>query len=149
MQSSSKRWMKRIGRAANSVHVALYRASGGKFANRIANLPLLLITTVGRKTGKTHINPVVYLRDGSDYLISASTGGMDWNPAWYFNLKQKPEIKIQIGDQALNVLAVIIEGEERNRLYGMFKAASPNFGKYERGTSRLIPVIRLIPAEIS
>jgi deazaflavin-dependent oxidoreductase (nitroreductase family) len=72
---------------------------------------------------------------------------MDWHPAWYFNIKNIPEARIQIGDQPMNVKAVIVEGEERSRLYEKFKAASPDFLKYEKGTSRVIPVIRLTPGE--
>lgn len=135
--------LKRVLRAANSGHVALYRLSGGKLANRVANLPILLITTVGRRSGKPHTNPVVYLNEGQDYLVSASTGGMTWNPSWYFNLRSQPEAKIQVGDQTFKVKATIIDGEERTRLYEKFKAASSNFVKYEKSANRTIPVIRL------
>jgi deazaflavin-dependent oxidoreductase (nitroreductase family) len=136
---------KGIMRAANDLHVALYRKSRGRFAHRIANLPILLITTFGRKSGRPHTNPVVYIEDGEDYLVSATAGGVDWDPAWYLNLKAKREAKIQIGDLALNVHATITESEERTRLYEKFKAASSNFAKYEQGTSRVLPVIRLTP----
>jgi deazaflavin-dependent oxidoreductase (nitroreductase family) len=119
--------------------------SAGKFANKIANLPILLITTFGRKSGKPHTNPVVYLESGQDYLVSASAGGMDWHPGWYLNLKNQPRAKIEIGNKTFDVRAEIIEGEERVRLYEKFKAASSNFSKYEKGTSREIPVIRLTP----
>jgi deazaflavin-dependent oxidoreductase (nitroreductase family) len=127
------------------VHVALYRMSKGKFANRIANLPILLLTATGRKSGKQQTTPVVYVKDGEDYLIAASMGGMDWNPAWYHNLKGNPEAKIEVGDKAFDVKAVITEGEERTRLYEQFKTASDNFVQYEQKTSRVIPVIRLRP----
>jgi deazaflavin-dependent oxidoreductase (nitroreductase family) len=140
----SKR-LKKVLNIANSIHVALYRMSGGKFANQIANLPVLLITTFGRKSGKPHTNPVVYIEDGQDYLVSASAGGMDWHPGWYLNLKKSPEVKIEIGDKRFNVQAVIMDGEERSRLYEKFKAASSNFLKYEKDASRVIPVIRLTP----
>jgi deazaflavin-dependent oxidoreductase (nitroreductase family) len=135
----------RVLNLANNIHVGLYRMSKGKFANTIANLPILLITTIGRKSGKPHTNPVVYLKVGQDYLVTASAGGMDWNPGWYLNLKNRPEAKIEIGERIFNVQAVIIEGEERVRLYEEFKAVSSNFSKYEKGTSRMIPVIRLTP----
>lgn len=137
--------IKKVMRIANSIHVALYRISGGKVANRIANMPVLLITTYGRKTGKPHTNPVVYLRDGQDYLVSASMGGMDATPAWYFNLKSHPDIQIKVGDQSLSVRAMIVNSEERDQLYAKFKAASPNFVKYEKTAHRVIPVIRLTP----
>jgi F420H(2)-dependent quinone reductase len=129
-----------------AVHVGLYRLSRGKFANRIANLPILLLTTTGRKSGKSRTTPVVFVKDGEDYVVAASMGGMDWNPAWYHNLKSNPQAKIEIGDKTFNANAVITEGEERTRLYEQFKAASDNFVQYEKKTSRVIPVVRLKPA---
>lgn len=147
MASTPSKQLKGIMKAANSMHVGLYRMVGGKFANKMANLPVLLLTTFGRKTGKPHTNPVVYIQDGQDYLVSASAGGMDWHPGWYLNLKHTPEAKIEIGDKTFNVQAVIMDGEERMKLYEKFKAASDNFSKYEKGTSRVIPVIRLTRVE--
>ena len=143
MASAPPKW---IMKAANGLHVGLYRVSGGKFAHEIAHMPILLITTFGRKSGKPHTNPVVYLKDGQDFLVAASVGGMDWHPGWYLNLKKKPEARVQVGGQVFNVKAAILEGEERNRLYEKFKAASSNFVKYQQRTSRVIPVIRLTPA---
>jgi deazaflavin-dependent oxidoreductase (nitroreductase family) len=139
--------LKRIMRVANGLHVALYRMSGGKFANRIAGLPILLITTFGRKSGRPHANPIVYIQEGQDYLVSASNGGADWHPGWYLNLNNRPEAKIQVGNRVFNVKSTITDGDERTRLYEKFKAASSNFVKYEKGTSRIIPVIRLIPVD--
>jgi deazaflavin-dependent oxidoreductase (nitroreductase family) len=147
MASTPSKQLMRIMKAANSMHVGLYRMVGGKFANKMANLPVLLLTTFGRKTGKPHTNPVVYIQDGQDYLVSASAGGMDWHPGWYLNLKHTPDAKIEIGDKTFNVQALIMDGEERMRLYEKFKDASDNFSKYEKGTSRVIPVIRLTRVE--
>ena len=141
--------LKRVLRVAVGLHVALYRASGGRLANRIANLPVLLITTTGRKSGKPHTNPVVYLKEGQDYLVTASAGGMSWHPGWYFNLRHVPEARIQVGGKAFDATAEIIESEERNRLYEQFKTASVNFIKYEKNAGRVIPVIRLTPVEIT
>jgi deazaflavin-dependent oxidoreductase (nitroreductase family) len=145
MVSGPSKRLRKILRAANRAHVALYRISRGKFGNKIANLPVLLITTSGRKSGLPYTNPVVYIIDGRDYLVSASGGGMDWHPGWYLNLEHRPEAKIEIGDKTFNVQALIMGGEERKRLYEKFKAVSSNFVKYENGTRREIPVIRLVP----
>lgn len=131
---------------ANGLPVALYRMSGGKVANKIANLPILLNTTFGRKSGKPYTNPVVYIKDGQDYLVSATAAGADTDPGWYHNLKTRLEAKIEVGDTAFNVQATIAEHEERTRLYEKFKAASSNFAKYEKSTSCVLPVIRLTPA---
>ena len=137
--------LKKVFKAVNNLHVALYRKSRGKFANKIANLPILLITTFGRKSGTPHTNPVVYIEDGQDYLVSATNGGAQSDPGWYLNLRARPQAKIQLGEVAFNVEATIIEGEERTRLYDKFKAASGNFAKYEKGAGRVLPVIRLTP----
>lgn len=140
MATAPSTGLKKTLQAANGIHVALYRMSKGKFANKIANLPILLFTTYGRKTGKRTTNAVVYIMDGPNFLVSGSAGGMAWHPGWYLNLKRRPEAKIDIGGRTFNARAVITDGEERNRLYERFKAASSNFVKYEKGTSRVIPV---------
>lgn len=132
-------------KAANGLHAAVYRSSGGRVASKTANMPVLLITTFGRKTGKPHTNPVVYIRGGEDYLVSATVGGMDWHPGWYLNLLRKPEARVQVGSRSFSVLATVADGEERTRLYERFKTASSNFVKYEKNTSRVLPVIRLTP----
>jgi deazaflavin-dependent oxidoreductase (nitroreductase family) len=145
MSNKPSNGLKKIGRTANKFHVALYRKSGGKFAGRIANLPLMVITTYGRVTGKPTSNAVVFIQDGQDYLVSATNGGMDWTPGWYRNLKAHPQASIKVGEAVFDVRATILEGEERARRYEQFKAASANFIKYEQKASRLLPVIRLIP----
>lgn len=137
--------LKRFLRAANRMHVSLYRMSGGRIANRVAGMPVLLITTFGRKSGRPHTNPVVYLRDGDAFLVSASAGGMGWHPGWYLNLITSPRAVIQVRDQTIDVKARILDGMERDQMYARFKAASSNFVKYEKNTSREIPVIRLSP----
>ena len=108
-------------------------------------MPLLLITTFGRKSGKPYTNPVVYILDGPDYLVAATAGGSDWEPGWYLNLKTRPDARIELGEGTFNVQATIADGDERTRLYEKFKAASGNFVKYEKNTSRILPVIRLTP----
>jgi deazaflavin-dependent oxidoreductase (nitroreductase family) len=140
-------WINKIWTALDRVHVGLYRMSGGKFANKVANMPVLLITSSGRKTGKPRTKAIVYVKDGQDYLVSASAGGADQHPNWYFNLKHKPEATIEVGEEIIAVKAHIAEGEERTKLYDKFKAASSNFEKYEKGTNRIIPVIRLSPSQ--
>ena len=132
-------------KVATRINITLYRLSKGKFANRIGTLPILLITTTGKKSGKQRTTPVVFIQDGEDYTIAGSVGGMGWNPAWYHNLKSNPQAQIEVGDKTMNVKAIFTEGEERTRLYEQFKAAGENFVQYEQRTDRVIPVIRLRP----
>lgn len=143
MNKRPSKGLMKIGRSANKLHVALYRRSGGKFAARIANLPVMVITTYGRVTGRPTSNAIVYIKENEDYIVSATNGGADWAPGWYLNLKVRQQANIQVGDAAFNVRASILQGVERNQEYQKFIAASPQFAKYEQKTSRLIPVIRL------
>jgi len=137
--------LNKVWKAANALHVSLYRKSDGKFANRIANLPILLITTYGRKSGKAHTNPLVYIKDGADYVVSATNNGASVDPGWYRNLQARPEAKIELGDAAFDARVVIANEPERTQLYEKFKAASSNFVKYEKRAQRTLPVIRLKP----
>jgi F420H(2)-dependent quinone reductase len=77
------------------VYVFLYRASGGAIGGKIQGLPVLLITTTGRKSGKSRTVPLGYLKDGSTYVIIASNAGQPRHPAWFFNLQSHPEATLQ------------------------------------------------------
>lgn len=131
-------------RLAVQTHVGLYRMSRGSFANTIANMPLLLLTTFGRRSGTPFTVPLVYLEDDQGYLVAATAAGMSWEPGWSRNLRARPVAHVEIGKSGFDVRAVFAEGEERTRLYATFKAASDNFAKYEQKTRRVFPVIRLI-----
>ena len=84
-------------RTASGVHTAVYRASGGRVAGEAGNLPVLLLTTTGRRTGKQRTAPLLFVRDGDDLVVVASNGGMDWFPAWWLNLQQHSFAVIEIG----------------------------------------------------
>jgi deazaflavin-dependent oxidoreductase (nitroreductase family) len=137
--------LKKVVRTVTDIHISIYRMSSGKLVNRVANLPLLLLTTNGRKSGKPRTTPIVYVLEGHNYLVAASTGGLDRQPDWYLNLRHQPTAKIEIGKQIIDVDVTITEGEERTWLYQRFKDASDNFAKYEQRTDRVIPVVRLSP----
>ena len=128
-----------------NLHVFFYHASGGKFGGSINGSPLLLLTVIGRKSGQAHTMPLAYVRKDGEYLITASAAGADKNPVWLSNLESKPEAKIEVNGKTYNVKATITTGEERDRLYELFKAQGSNFAEYEKKTTRKIPVIRLQP----
>ncbi len=128
-----------------NLQVSLYRASGGKIAGSVLGSPLLLLTVTGRRSGKEYTYPLAYVRRDGEYLVSASAGGADRNPAWFANLASHPDAKIQVGDETYNVTATVTTGAERDRLYELFKAQGHNFAEYEKKTARKIPVIRLKP----
>ncbi|HEV2414794.1 MAG TPA: nitroreductase family deazaflavin-dependent oxidoreductase [Candidatus Dormibacteraeota bacterium] len=108
---------------------------------------LILLTTVGARSGQERTSPVVYHRDGERYVVIASKGGAPDHPAWYKNLKANPVAKVEVGTatgtEKFEVRASEAKGDERDRLYAERVAFSPGFGEYERMTSRKIPVMIL------
>lgn len=126
-----------------NLQVFLYRSSGGKIGGSINGSPLLLLTVTGRKSGKEHTLPLAYVLHNGEYLITASAAGADKNPTWLSNLESKLEAKIEVNGKTYNVRANITAGEERDRLYELFKAQGNNFAEYEKRTTRRIPVVRL------
>lgn len=127
--------------------VAEFRANEGRVGDPFEGTPLLLLHHAGAKTGKSRINPLVYLRDGSRYVIFASKGGAPNNPDWYHNVKANPEVTIEVGTDTIPVTAAEATSPERDRLFGAQVERSPAFGDYQSGIERVIPVITLTPRE--
>jgi F420H(2)-dependent quinone reductase len=132
-------------RAASGVHAAVYRASGGRVGGEAGNLPVLLLTTTGRKTGKQRTAPLLFVRDGDDVVVVASNGGMDWFPAWWLNLQEHPAAVIEIGRERRDVIASKAEPGRRARLWPEFTAPYRGYLKYEARTAREIPLAILRP----
>lgn len=115
------------------------KASGGPFLGR----PLLLLTTIGAKSGESRTVPLVYTRDGDRYVIIASKGGAPTHPAWYHNLLAHPTVTLEVGEETFQADASVAEGAERRKLYDAQAAMMPAFADYELKTTRVIPVIKL------
>ena len=120
-----------------------FRANGGKVGGQFAGAPLLLLHTTGAKTGQARVNPMMYLADGEDHVVFASKAGAPTNPDWYHNLVANPRASIEVGDQTLNVVARVADGETRERLWSRQKELYPGFADYEAKTTRQIPVVIL------
>jgi deazaflavin-dependent oxidoreductase (nitroreductase family) len=120
-----------------------FRANKGVVGGPFAGAPMLLLATTGAKSGAQRTNPLVYLPDGDRFIIFASKGGAPNNPGWYHNLVAHPETTIEVGTETIPVTAVVITGEERDRLYATQAALRPAFADYEAKTTRRIPVIAL------
>ncbi len=131
-------------RVFGAIHNAVYRLSGGKVAGRMGKAPVLLLSVTGRKSGKRRTTPLLYGRDGDNYVLIASVGGAPKHPAWYHNLKGQ-EAEILVGRERLRVRAREAEGEERDRLWGQMVALFPNYAEYQTKTERRIPVVVLEP----
>ena len=128
----------------SGINTALYRLSGGKVAGRMGKAPVLLLTVTGRKSGKRRTTPLLYGRDGDNYVVIASVGGAPKHPAWYHNLKGQ-EAEILVGRERLRVRARDAEGEERERLWALMVSLYPSYDSYQKKTERRIPVVVLEP----
>ncbi len=135
--------MKTIGR----IHRALYRLTAGALGSKLAGKPMLLLTTIGRKTGKSRTTPLQYLEDGENLVIVASNGGNPRHPAWWFNLERNPEAEAQVGKVTRRVRAETASEEERSRLWPLLVETYPGYEEYQKGTERTIPVVILRPEE--
>ena len=128
-----------------AVHRLLYRASGGRIGGRLWTLPVVLLTTTGRRSGKLRTVPLCSFRDGDDVVVIASYGGLDQPPAWWLNLQADPQAEVQAGRARRSVTARNAAPEERARLWAEVTSRAPGYLDYERRTVREIPVVILQP----
>lgn len=131
----------------NSRNIAEFRANQGRVGGPFEGAPLLLLHTVGARTGNPRVNPMMYLDDHGRYLVFASKAGADTNPDWYHNLLAHPDTSIEVADRTLEVHAVELQGAERDRLFNQQASLYPGFEGYQRKTNRVIPVVALVPTE--
>src|SRR4051794_39100541 len=110
---------------------------------------LVLLTTTGAKSGEKRVTPVVHRKSGDRMLIFGSKAGADTHPAWYHNLVADPHASIEVREDGRivtrDVVANILEGEDRDREFAAQVADVPTFGDYQKKTDRLIPVVELVP----
>jgi deazaflavin-dependent oxidoreductase (nitroreductase family) len=132
-------------RAIAYVHRGLYRASGGKFAGRIGRLNVLLLTTTGRKSGRSRTVPLLYTPANGSYAVVASMGGAPRHPDWCLNLRAHPLAMVEIGRDRVEVRAREVEGEEREWLWCAMVDGYPGYDRYQQKTVRRIPVLLLEP----
>lgn len=129
----------------NTRNIEEFRANHGRLGGNFEGAPVLLLHSVGAKSGEERVSPMMYMADGDRYLVFASAAGADRNPAWYWNLTAHPDVSIEVGDQQLDVRAVELTGADRDVKYAEQAKRYPGFADYQRKTTRTIPVIALIP----
>jgi deazaflavin-dependent oxidoreductase (nitroreductase family) len=130
----------------NTEIIEEFRANQGKVGGQFEGAPLLLLHHIGAKSGTEHISPVMYLADGPRYVVFASKGGADTNPAWYHNLLANPDLRVEVGEDTVAVHATEVRGAERDALYATQAQRYPGFADYQKKTTRVIPVVALTPA---
>jgi deazaflavin-dependent oxidoreductase (nitroreductase family) len=128
----------------NQATIKEFRANNGKVGGYFAGANMLLLHTVGAKSGEARTNPLVYITDGDHLVVIASKGGADSNPAWYYNLLANPTVTVELGNEQFQARATAVTEEpERSRLYAKMVESRPAFAEYEQKTSRKIPAIVL------
>lgn len=127
------------------IHRWIYRKSGGRVGASLAGRAILLLTTVGRRTGREHTIPLTYYGERDRYVVVASNGGDEREPVWWLNLERTPRASIQVGPRTLEVEARRAVGEERARLWSELTRYNPPYAKYQQRCSREIPVVVLSP----
>jgi len=128
-----------------AIYVSLYRLTGGRFGGKVQGLPVLLLTTIGRKTGKKRTTPLGYFENDGYYVVTASNAGFNTHPAWFYNLKSHPKVEFQIGNKQLTGMAEPATSALRQQLWDELVKRAPGYGAYEKRTTREIPVVRLRP----
>jgi deazaflavin-dependent oxidoreductase (nitroreductase family) len=126
-------------------HVQRYRETDGEVGGEWNGAPALLLTTTGRRSGEPRTSALIYGRDGDDYLVVASVGGMPNHPAWYLNLQADPQVSVQVGGERFEATARTASDDEKPRLWAIVNEVWPNYDVYQTRTDRVIPVVVLSP----
>ncbi|MFC8826120.1 nitroreductase/quinone reductase family protein [Streptomyces sp. NPDC057137] len=148
----------------NRLIIEEFRANGGRVGGMFEGAPLVLLTTLGARSGKRRTNPAAYARDGERLLVFASNAGAPVHPGWYFNLLADNRVTVEIGTEeggtaeisteeggvhTFSARAEPLQDEERDHQYALQVARDPGFAAYQAGTDRTIPVIALHPLNLT
>ena len=136
-------------RTMNRLHRGLLKVSGGRFGWTAANMPVLELTTVGRKSGKPRsVLLTSPHRDGDVIVIVASKGGEDTHPAWFLNLRENAQVVVTTRDShERQMVAQVASPESRDRLWPIVTGKHTNYAGYQEKTDREIPLVLLQPAD--
>ncbi len=125
--------------------ISEFRANEGIVSGPFEGAPMILVNHRGAKSGTEYTAPLVYTRDGDNYVVIASKGGAPEDPQWFRNLLANPDVTVEVGTDTIPVHARVAEGDERARLFRAQADLMPNFDDYAKATSREIPVVVLEP----
>ena len=147
-----KPYVPKIIKVMSQVNTAVYRWTGGLLGStwRVGSafpwgIPVLLLTTIGRKSGQPRTLPLLFIEEGDHIIIVASKGGLPSEPLWYKNLVANPECDVQIKRRKVKAKARTASPEEREALWPKLVAHYPDFASYASWTDRIIPVVILEP----
>jgi F420H(2)-dependent quinone reductase len=124
-----------------------YEASGGEKAGDLSGMPVIVLTSVGAKSGKLRKTPLMRVEHEGQYAVIGSLGGAPKNPVWVHNVRKNPKVELQDGPEKHDYVAHEVEGEERRTWWERAVAAFPPYADYQQKTERVIPVFVLTRAD--
>jgi F420H(2)-dependent quinone reductase len=129
--------------------VMMYHLTGERAYRGSADSPagFLKLTTTGHKSGKQRSTHLIYIRDGSAYVVTASNGGKQRHPGWFYNARSNPQVSIQVQDTQLSAVAEVAGPEKRKELWARLLSIAPFYAGYEKRASREIPMVILRPVD--
>lgn len=130
-----------------SDQVEAYERSGGTAGNEMQGKPVIILTSVGAKSGKLRKVPLMRVESNGEYAVVASLGGAPQHPVWYYNLTANPQVELQDGPVKKDYLARELEGAEREAWWERAVAAWPDYAEYQKKTTRVLPVFVLTPKD--
>jgi len=136
------RWFFKLVR---TTHAAIYRLSGGRVGASIGGMPMLLLATKGRRSGRAHNVPLGYMMEQDSYVVIASYRGSPRNPAWYLNLLAEPQAFVQVNSRKIAIVATTADNEAREKLWNRLVAKTPIYKRFQERTKRQIPLVYLTP----
>jgi F420H(2)-dependent quinone reductase len=125
--------------------VETYERTGGAEGNTMGGKPVIILTTIGAKTGKIRKTPLMRVEHNGKYAVVASKGGAPTHPVWYYNISAHPEVKLQDGPTVRDMIAHEATGEEKREWWERAVAAWPDYAEYQKKTDREIPLFVLEP----
>ena len=137
-------------RKVSKIHGAIYRISRGRVLRRLGNVEFLVLTTIGRRSGKKRSVPLTAIPYGIRYILVASFGGSPVHPAWLINIRQNPAVNIRVGSIVKQAKASIIGTTDPGyeEMWGKAVATYGGYDNYKRATSRHIPIVVITPHEV-
>ncbi|MGH9012675.1 MAG: nitroreductase family deazaflavin-dependent oxidoreductase [Acidimicrobiia bacterium] len=135
-----------VARLVTGFHEAVFRVSNGRIGNKGFGMPVVMLTTTGRKSGKRRTTMLTSpTQDGEGIVLVASYGGDDRHPAWFLNLRDNPEVEVTMRGQTRPMRARVASSEEKAELWPRVVAAYRGYGQYQKRTERDIPLVIVEP----
>lgn len=127
--------------------VSLYEATDGREGGTLGSVPVVILSSIGARSGRVRKSPVIRVRDGERYAVVASAAGREKNPSWYANLAADPHVELQDGGEKRDYIAREVHGPEREEWWGRAVGVYSGYAEYAVGLSRTIPVFVLDPVK--